>query len=228
MSQDFNNNPANYLEIAAPLIEPARLPISISAWFYTPTAAPLADMVIFSSGDLVSTDRYRLLIEGSTPADRGKLRWAVTDLGTTAKAQSSGTIISKWNHAGAIEISTNNRKVYLNGSDIGTDNTLKTPSGLDVSRIGRGCFVADQWNGFIAHLAIWNQTLSDREMLSLSNGMSPLNIRRNALWFYAPLNEKDPSDSIKDIASGYIFTKYGTVNFAQEPNTLLGYQTITP
>lgn len=83
--------------------------------------------------------------------------------------------------------------VYVNGASVSV-STLSAPTGALVAvsqppRIGNAPTpVAFDWDGMIAEQALWNGAiLTTNEMLSLSTGTLPFNIRNAGLTLYCPL-----------------------------------------
>lgn len=68
-------------------------------------------------------------------------------------------------------------------------------------------------SGRIGHCAIWNASLSDQEIETLAQGVSPLRVRRDALVAYWPVNGQSPEI---DIVGGINLTVNGTT-VAEEP-----------
>lgn len=82
--------------------------------------------------------------------------------------------------------------VWVNGANV-TVTTDTTPSGTASSITGSlnigSCYRSENfiWDGKISRIAVWNVELTDSEVTSLYNGVSPLNTRYDSLVFYAPL-----------------------------------------
>ena len=95
-----------------------------------------------------------------------------------------------WFHAAGVASSLSSRTVYYNYSNSGTNTTsISTPS---LSRVFIGAdfgggALEGYTNGSIAEVGIWNTTLTNPEILSLSKGISCRNIRPQNLSFYSPL-----------------------------------------
>jgi hypothetical protein len=79
--------------------------------------------------------------------------------------------------------------VYLNGGSKGTDTASKNPGNqtgvyVGANEVGTGPYM----DGRIAHVAVWNAALNDREVLALSLGVHPTRIRPGNLVLYWPLS----------------------------------------
>jgi hypothetical protein len=75
--------------------------------------------------------------------------------------------------------------------------------------------------GRIAHLAVWDKALTDAEVLTLSNGFSPLGIQRNNLIAYWPLNGQGPEPDIIGKKNLTIVGAPTVVNEPPIPKTLI-------
>ena len=160
-------------------------PITVAAFFY-PTSIT-AGNIVASIGDLAATTRVQIGTAATTGA------YTATQVGTDAVAVTANgatsNSINVWGHCCGVFASSTSRTVYRNGVSDGTDTVSKalgTPTGVTMgTRYATGTrgFYA---NGRIAELAIYNVSLTAPEILSLSNGCSPLRVRPDSLVFYAP------------------------------------------
>lgn len=103
----------------------------------------------------------------------------------------------KWNHiaitydGGAL---INVPIFYVNGASVSV-TTATSPLGVlatvnEIPRIGNnGSSNQFNWDGMLAEFGLWNSTiLTPNEVLSLSQGTLPFNIRNAALTLYCPVN----------------------------------------
>lgn len=229
MSRRFNGS-SQYL--VAPTALVTTYPFSV-ACFFVPRdpALILLDEVLWDVTNASNTHRFRLLIEGNTPADRGKLRFVARAAGTTAKSMSTGTVLADvWNHALGVEQAADNRRVYLNGTDKGINFELRDTfaGGLDRTAIGAqaGTTTTDFLNGVLAHLAVWLAAFDDRDAAALAAGVSPLCYRREELLGYWPLNGQDPEPDVKDYA--FNFNVVGAPMCTSEPTPMIGRTIVAP
>ena len=91
-----------------------------------------------------------------------------------------------WYHACSVGRSATSRDVYLNGGGKGSSATSRTPVGMDNTKVGNSTTLA-ALAGLIAEAAIWSTDLSDSDVLALSSGVSPLQVRPEFLVFYVPI-----------------------------------------
>lgn len=113
---------------------------------------------------------------------------------TSTVNSSSGYAANTWTSLGAVSISANasDASVFLDGVKTSTA-TAGTFFGSQSSPIILlGAFVSVNaysafLNGGAFKAALWNVTLSDAEMVSLSKGFSPRRVRPQSLRLYMPL-----------------------------------------
>lgn len=96
-----------------------------------------------------------------------------------------------WQHVTAVFASSTSRAAYVNGRGKGTNTTSLTPSGMNVTNVGRYRFSSAGYytDGVVADAAIWNAALTDAEVLLLAQGVLPPQIRPQSLAAYWPLRE---------------------------------------
>lgn len=219
------NGTSQYMEA---LITSIGLPCSFAAWIYPFTSAPLNDMSIFFlgiPGD--NTQWHRLLIEGDTVGDRGKLRCATRKV-TIVNAQSTNTVVANtWQHVCGIINSSSLRTVYLNGTlDKGVNTETRTPGTPTTANFGNRGSVADNWyNGLITKAAFWNTALTDTEVDALAAGASPLQVHRESLRSFWPFDGQDPEI---DIIEGVNLTLYNSPPVAGDHTGLWGNHIVAP
>lgn len=137
--------------------------------------------------------------------------------GATRIAQGTTSLLTGvWLHlAGTYDGS--NVKVYCGGAEedstATSGNMSSTTAPVRIGAGSGGSGTEDPFDGDIGHCAIWNIDLTASEIKSLSEGISPLNIRSESLVFYAPINGQDPE---YDIVGGLDLTVNGSTK-AEEP-----------
>ncbi len=154
------------------------------------------------------------------------LRWRTLSGG--GSSATSGTVSANtWFHAAGAEVSTTERFCWLNGGSKATNTSTVSPIGLDRTAIGmqRDSTPSREWDGLIAHVAVWNVVLTDLEIAILAAGVHPLRVRRNALIGYWPLNGQSPEYDV--MGTGINLTLTGTT-VANEPTTLFGNHIVAP
>jgi hypothetical protein len=109
-----------------------------------------------------------------------------------ATTSTSITSTGVWVHVAGVFASAIDRAVYLNGGGKGTNTTDPGGSSTALNTTSFGARAVnntfDQFvNGYLKDLAVWNAALTDNEVAALSNGVSPLHVRSNALVEYIPI-----------------------------------------
>jgi len=224
MARSFNGS-TQYLEAS---ISQITLPASIALWIYPFSSAPLLDNSIVFAGQFGDDTAWmRLLIEGNTVGDRGKLRF-VTRNGTTARAQTANTVTANvWQHACGVGAATNDRRIYLNGTnDKGTNSETRATPTTNILNLGhRGSIQQDWYNGYMAHVCLWNVALTDGEVDALAAGVHPQRIRPDDIVFYWPLNGQSPELDVRGNAN---LTAYGSPPVIEEQAPMWGNHIVAP
>lgn len=119
---------------------------------------------------------------------------------------------NQWHHAAGVEASSTSHTAYLDGVAATTNTTSRAPSGADRISIGKPAesspASSEYFTGDIAEVGIWDVDLTAAEILSLSKGVTPPNIRPGNLVFYAPLVRDDSAG--RDLVGGLSLTYTGT------------------
>lgn len=158
-------------------------PFSISCWFFPTNTTGAKDLVALRRVAAATSDTYWLGTDGLSVV-------ASTWNGSiSVRASRSGININRWNHAIARFNSNTQRFVHINGSD-GTINTTSSGQfGQDFDALFLGVADGGQrpFTGYMAHVAIWNESLSNSDSASLGRGMSPFYVRPQNLVAYYPI-----------------------------------------
>ena len=207
-SRLFDRTVPDFLETDTAFVTTA--PFTVCGWFNT---AVVDDDTIISLVDKdVGDNTFSLRINTSN-----KARWRVQD---TAGGQNSVTSttsysINTWHSMCAVEAATNDRRVYLDGGGKGTSTSSRTPVGIDRTSIGRmgDSTPGNEFDGKLAHIAVWSAALTDGEIAIYAAGVSPRRIRTSALVLYIPINGQSPELNL----AGVNLTVNGTPSVDEEP-----------
>lgn len=198
---------ANYIRrLSTPI---TATPFSMSAWlFFESATANNACFILDGS----SVNSAGLAAEGNVSGDPITAYMDGPE-GTSASAyarSSSGYSLNVWTHVCGVFSSSTLREIYVNGSNLGSATTTRTPT-FDRINIGnyRGSFNA--LNGRIAQAAIYNKALSSGEINALAKGFSARLVAPQNLKVFAPLT-RGFSDYMGDS-----FSQVGTVSVTQNP-----------
>ena len=193
------------------------VPLSMSAHIRMNTLTLGASFPVLTIDDNATTNRFALgVCDGATI---NVLAVSVAS-STIIEGVSTGSIsdTTGFHHAGAVFASTTSRTAFLDGVAGTTDTNSSTPSGIAYTRIGCKASNLRDFNGYIAHPAIWSVALSADEMAALAKGASPLSIRPASLVFYSPYLGRDSPEI--DIVGGRTLTVTGTSSSTEEPPQL--------
>jgi len=205
MAKAFSAGSSQY--ITASSAPATAVPLTIACWFWCNDVTNVYNLVSLEDSS-VNMDYFRLSARGNA----GDVLSAQSHDGTTGvTANASGTYTSNtWHHACGVYASTTSRQAFLNGSGGTAETTSNIPSGIDSLNIGRlnwdGTPI-QYLDGKVAEVGIWDVALTQGEITSLANGVSPQFIRPQSLAFYAPLvgnasPEQDLSGGISLTVSG--------------------------
>ncbi len=181
MSRSFDATLSQYLEHAGAVV--TATPLTMACWFNI--AAIGTAYTLMGVFDNTSTTRlFRLQISIT-----GVIGFAAGDTTINTASTTSAASINTWNHVCGVSISTTSRASYLNGANKGTNTTSRTPTGLNVTAIGRGSLATptNYMTGLIGEVSIWNTALTDDEVLILANGTLPSKVHPESLVAYWPL-----------------------------------------
>jgi hypothetical protein len=215
--------------------------VSSFVWAYARTLSAgglITDNVAIVAFVNSSSAGHALRVNGATNAVVLLSRSQTADAIVTTTATSGSFQANRWCSMGAVSnITDKSVALYTDGYRVGfaggvsygasayTPGTLTAPDSLgaidllDTSR---------QWNGLLAHAALWRTALTDADYAALASGVSPLAIRRESLAAYFPLQD---SQGIHDVVGGVQGTITGSVPIDEDtrslwmPSTLLAPKT---
>jgi len=158
-------------------------PLTINCWFYpTITGVGFLDLVSFVENTASVVHILRL---------NSNTNLVQYNTSTPLSASSSASYTTNtWNMATAVGTSATSRTVYLNAANSGTQTTSRTPTTPDRVCIGFSRVSgidSPTMEGYVAEVAIWNDTLTTDELTSLYKGTKADQIRPQNLKFYMPL-----------------------------------------
>lgn len=158
--------------------------ITLSAWFYA-TALPAS--YAFILGRSGTSGLYVIFLKSS-----GNLAYYILPSGGNVDPGTATITTNVWYHVAATYDSVNDATVrgWLNGAADGTtawSGSIPSAAGHDF-QFGQDPQVGDRFfNGVIADGAMWNVRLSNAEILALSRGARPSQIRPLSLLGWWPL-----------------------------------------
>jgi hypothetical protein len=208
MARSFVRASSEYLAIGTPVL--AAFPITFACWFNVDNTL---DQSLISIGDIDTAEDY-LELRLRDPADTDVLAIHRNASTLYAKTTASYTV-DTWHHGCAVFAATNDRRVYLNGGNKGTNATDQTfPDNVDTTTIGRRAGTTTIYvSGGIAEAGIWNVALTDAEVAILAATYSPLFVKpQNLVAYYRLIRDED-----QDRVGGYDMTAYNTPTISAHP-----------
>lgn len=209
MSRLFDDASSEYLENTSAAV--TAVPLSISAWFRTDDAT--VNQQILALENDATTDRFGLLIQqvSSNPKLVATVNSFNAEHATTLSANT-------WYHGMGCFASSTSRSVYLDGAGKVTNTDSATPSGIDLTSVGRWyrlTFTTNYWSGDLAEIGVWDVELTDAEVSVLAIGTSPLMVRPQNLVHYWPLIGRHSPEI--DLISGIDLTLNNTPGTSEHP-----------
>jgi len=201
----------DYLYKSSPTV--TAVPLTFSCWFNSDSDRETNYLVAL--GDSSAANQYFALWQS-----RDSLR-ATTRAVSAANSSTTTVAASTWHHGAGVFATTSSRTVYLDGVAGSTNTATKTPSGVDVLRIGSTGTSSPATNnatkGLLAEVAIWNVALTAAEIATLAEGFLPTFIRPASLISYYPLT-RDYADRLGNNS----VTESQTVTFAEHTRIIEG------
>ena len=202
------------------------VPVSLCCWVWAESGnSGVAQDLLGLYNSAGATNRNLFKIGLSSAADTVIAGTASgTAVASGATTGNMGTYPKrKWFLASGSFSSITSRIAYMNGQGAGSNATSLTPSGINRTSIGveDGSAAARplRTGSTIAFPAIWNVALSAAEWMAIAAGLSPLQIRPQALRFFSP-NILSGSLLVDGSAQRNNLTMQSTLRMTPEPRSL--------
>ncbi len=162
----FDDGSSEYAESSG-IAPVTAVPLTLAAWFNT-DASIAGRQTPLCLSDISSFEDFRIDLTGNE-----EVRATAFDGGDAAATTSNTYSLNSWNHAVAIFAAANDRTAILNRdlANKGTNNTAKTPTGIDTVSAGRRALNGGNsfglMSGLLAMPAIWNRALPDAAAVEL-------------------------------------------------------------
>jgi hypothetical protein len=186
MARSFTGDSNQHLAYPAGVV--LAPPFTLATWFFVVDSTATRALVTLYQ----SSNEHTYLRTSS-----GNEVEAYTEAGgTSSRATTSTTFTdSTWNHGCAIFAAANNRSALLNAGGKDTETTSRVPTEPDETFIGiRGS--AQDMNGRLAEVGIWNVALTDAEVTILAAGYAPSFVRPQSLVSYWRLIRDEDLDHV--------------------------------
>lgn len=144
-----------------------------------------------------------------------KCQFAIFNGGTIIALGTTILSTDTWFHIAGVYDGSEIR-IYCNGTEedatATTGNMSSTVAPVRIGAGSGGSGTENPFDGDIGHCAIWNTDLSENEIVSLSNGINPLQVGLGVSYW--PLNGQNPE---ADIIGGHNMTVNGTTVTEEPP-----------
>jgi hypothetical protein len=179
VSRFFNGTTSGHLDVATATL--SAYPMSMCAW--VKLAGLGATGHAFNVGTAGTADnRFSLSVDATNAC-------SATARDTTQFSATSANVIQDltgWWLISCTHASATSRTAYLNGGSAGTNTNSKTPGVSNTMVIGTTAGPSAGFNGYIAHVALWDIALSAADHAALWLGM-PNTVQAGNLQEYWPL-----------------------------------------
>jgi hypothetical protein len=211
MSRSFDGTNRRVYVESTPVTD---YPFTLACWFKASPGA--SSRTLMKVWDKDSLTRWSRVFINSSGGGGNLVAHSLTDGGVEGFAGGAAAADGTWQHAIGVFAAANDRRVYLNGANQGSNTTSVVANAYDAVQIGLTGTTQDDLTGLIAHFATWNVALTqaEREMLGIGC-VSPLMVRPQSLVLYAPYLGRDASDI--DIVGGRLLTVSGATASDDEP-----------
>ncbi len=185
MAYLFDDGSNEYLTNANAVV--SGYPVSMGCWFNS-NDDTIGQTVLSITDTAGTTELWAVLLAGNVAGDFVRFRSRAG--GSNSDAISTvGFTANTWCHCLGVGTNATDRKIYVDGGNVGTNITSSTPAGLDTTSIGINVRsdLVQPLSGLVAEAAIWNINLTAVEAAILAAGYSPLFVRPQNLVAYWPI-----------------------------------------
>jgi len=211
MARNFDSSNNDFLDAGNPsALNLTGDKVTVSAWIRLESTS-VEGKIIAKWSDSGGDFQYLLSTDSGD-----KCQFAIFDGGTKIALGTTILVVGVWFHlVGTYDGS--NLRIYCDGveeaSTLATGNMSSTTAPVRIGAGSGGSGTEGPFDGDIGHCAIWDRALSSNEIASLSNGTNPLQLNRDNLISYWPLNGRSPEP---DVVGGLDMTLTGSIK-AEEP-----------
>lgn len=187
-------------------------PLSMAAWIYESVSDRTC--TILGEVNTIFGVSEAFMLQGTSGSG---ISAVAVNAGSTRSSTTGVYSTGAWHHAGAVFTGATSRTAYLDGSAATTDTSSCTPGSMS-STIAGYYFSGGTQTTLIAEAAIWNAALTNADMLELSKGFSPNQVRPESLVRYWRITGRNSPEI--DIRSGVAMSLTGTCAFADHPRII--------
>ncbi len=216
MARLFDDAQSQYLQRSGATPPVTTPPFTLACWARTDSDS--ADQALLWIGDKDSTTSCIGVIEMLAASPFPRVCARTISGGVVGSAVTGNYAVNTWHHVCGVFPATDDRAVYLDGTNKGADDTGVSGAGANTVAVAR-CgdqTPGDYLSGAVAEAAIWSAALSQTEANSLARGFSPLQIRPESLAAYWPLGGFF-GQADRDLLGQYDLTAYNAPSSTDHP-----------
>jgi len=189
MARDFSGTEQRLTVVSSLTI--AGEPITLAGWINSDDPDVRGTVITIGS---TGSNYWAVESGGDRPGDP----FIARQRGTAGRAieSSTGYTTGVWHHGCAIFRSDTDRSIYIDGGSRVDDSVASVTVAPTDFVIGSRVDGAQDFNGKVAEVGIWNVGLEDSEVEALAGGASPFLIRPGSLVAYVPIlgrNSPEPN-----------------------------------
>lgn len=212
MSRSNTGSTSNYFSNTSAVVTAA--PLTYACWFYPSDLT--ADSNLINIG-ISSTNYFSIFYDGANDYGAGARAVGIETAAASTYASAMSPTAPNgpgWVHCAGVFESSTSRTAYMNGRPGTTNTTSRTPSGINRTNVGLyndgiGGLYGPMF-GAIAHVCVWNVALSTAEIVKLARGGFPMDVKRQNLVAYWPMQGVNSSREL-DIIGRQQLTLNGTM-----------------
>lgn len=169
------------------------VPLTMACWFRSRTSANFQRLMQLVNPGVLIANRSWFTLQAATAASSNQLNVNTADPSTSESIlTTTGYTVGKWHHACGIWLNNALRYVFIDGGSFAQGTTSVTPTSVSVLYLARFYEPLGGSNFYsdceIAHAAVWNTNLVDRDVRDLAvNRLDPTDVRPENLVAYWPL-----------------------------------------
>lgn len=216
MALGFDVGSVEYLSVTAAPVTAA--PLTMACWARSTNIT--INQAVMSLGQVGVTNEYwALTFRGARAGDPVSFQAQAAAASFQAADTSTGYSANTWHHIAGVAASATDRRSFIDGGSKGTKTTSVTPLSVDTIRLANYArSTSFSLDGQIAEAAMWSVALSDAEIALLAKGFSPLLLRPESLFFYAPL--LSAASPAPELILGNNLTHTGTLADTDHPRII--------
>jgi len=168
-------------------------PFTVAGWVNLTSTATIQDA--WYLGDAGGSNYWVIYLNtnNGSSVSAGRVDVEISAGGGTIEISPTPTLsVGTPGHVAFVEALSNDHRVYINGGNVATNNTTKTPTAGSITQVNLGAFRASGGtfgpiNAALGYWCMWNVALTDAEIAALAAGVTPWRIRPASLVAFWPM-----------------------------------------